>query len=126
MAFRFSAAAGFCDGRVADRVKQVIAAAGLPVETHYARILSAGQELLGVINDVIDFSALEMGGLSVRRQPLNLADTVAQAVQKVEPSAAAKGLSFQVTWALSASLVVLGDARRVEQVLVQLLWLMVR
>jgi CheY-like chemotaxis protein/anti-sigma regulatory factor (Ser/Thr protein kinase) len=39
----------------------------------------------------------------------------------VEPSAAAKGLSFQVTWALSASLVVLGDARRVEQVLVQLL-----
>ena len=26
-----------------------------------------------------------------------------QAVQKVEPSAAAKGLSFQVTWALSAS-----------------------
>ena len=31
MAFRFSAAAGFCDGRVADRVKQVIAAAGLPV-----------------------------------------------------------------------------------------------
>jgi signal transduction histidine kinase/HPt (histidine-containing phosphotransfer) domain-containing protein len=97
------------------------AAAGLPVETHYARILSAGQELLGVINDVIDFSALEMGGLSVRRQPLNLADTVAQAVQKVEPSAAAKGLSFQVTWALSASLVVLGDARRVEQVLVQLL-----
>lgn len=97
------------------------AAAGLPVETHYARILSAGQELLGVINDVIDFSALEMGGLNVRRQPLNLADTVAQAVQKVEPSAAAKGLSFQVTWALSASLVVLGDARRVEQVLVQLL-----
>ena len=97
------------------------AAAGLPVETHYARILSAGQELLGVINDVIDFSALEMGGLSVRRQPLNLADTVAQAVQKVEPSAAAKGLSFQVTWALSASLVVMGDARRVEQVLVQLL-----
>jgi len=97
------------------------AAAGLPVETHYARILSAGQELLGVINDVIDFSALEMGGLNVRRQPLILADTVAQAVQKVEPSAAAKGLSFQVTWALSASLVVLGDARRVEQVLVQLL-----
>jgi len=97
------------------------AAAGLPVETHYARILSAGQELLGVINDVIDFSALEMGGLSVRRQPLNLADSVAQAVQKVEPSVAAKGLSFQVTWALSASLVVLGDARRVEQVLVQLL-----
>ena len=97
------------------------AAAGLPVETHYARILSAGQELLGVINDVIDFSALEMGGLSVQRQPLNLADSVAQAVQKVEPSVAAKGLSFQVTWALSASLVVLGDARRVEQVLVQLL-----
>lgn len=97
------------------------AAAGLPVETHYSRILSAGQELLGVINDVIDFSALEMGRLSVQRRPLNLADSVAQAVQKVEPSAAAKGLSFQVTWALSASLVVLGDARRLEQVLVQLL-----
>lgn len=30
MAFRFSAASGLCDGRVADRVEQVIAAAGLP------------------------------------------------------------------------------------------------
>lgn len=97
------------------------AAAGLPVETHYARILSAGQELLGVINDVIDFSALEVGGLSVQRQPLNLADTVAQAVQKVEPAAAAKGLSLQVTWVVSDALVVTGDAQRVEQVLVQLL-----
>ena len=97
------------------------AAAGLPVETHYARILSAGQELLGVINDVIDFSALEVGGLSVQRQPLNLADTVAQAVQKVEPAAAAKGLSLQVTWVVSDALVVMGDAHRVEQVLVQLL-----
>ena len=85
------------------------AAAGLPVETHYARILSAGQELLGVVNDVIDYSALEVGGLSVQRKPLNLADTVAKAVQKVEPAAAAKGLSL------------LGDPQRVEQVLVQLL-----
>jgi 3-dehydroquinate synthase len=31
MAFRFSAAVGLCDGSVADRVEQVIAAAGLPV-----------------------------------------------------------------------------------------------
>ena len=97
------------------------AAAGLPVETHYARILSAGQELLGVVNDVIDFSALEMGGLKVKNTPLHLADTVAQAVQKVEPAAAAKGLSLQVTWVVSDALVVLGDAQRVEQVLVQLL-----
>ena len=97
------------------------AAAGLPVETHYARILSAGQELLGVVNDVIDFSALEMGRLSVKNTPLHLADTVAQAVQKVEPAAAAKGLSLQVTWVVSDALVVLGDAQRVEQVLVQLL-----
>lgn len=97
------------------------AAAGLPVETHYARILSAGQELLGVVNDVIDFSALEMGGLSVQNTPLHLADIVAQAVQKLEPAAAAKGLSLQVTWVVSDALMVLGDAKRVEQVLVQLL-----
>ena len=97
------------------------AAAGLPVEIHYARILSAGQELLGVVNDVIDYSALEMGALSVKNTPLHLADTVAQAVQKVEPAAAAKGLSLQVTWVVSDALVVLGDAQRVEQVLVQLL-----
>ncbi|MFM8769911.1 MAG: response regulator, partial [Rubrivivax sp.] len=97
------------------------AAAGLPVESHYARILSAGQELLGVINDVIDYSALEEGGLSVQCKPLNLADSVAQAVQKVEPVAAAKGLSLQVTWVLSDALVVMGDAQRVEQVLLQLL-----
>lgn len=97
------------------------AAAGLPVETHYARILAAGQELLGVVNDVIDFSEFEDGRLSVQRQAVNLADTVPLAVQKVEPAAAAKGLSLQVTWTLAESLLVVGDARRIEQVLVQLL-----
>ena len=97
------------------------AAAGLPVETHYARILAAGQQLLGVVNDVIDFSRLEDGQLSVDSKAVDLASTVAQAVQKVEPAAAAKGLSMQVTWGASRGLVVVGDARRIEQVLVHLL-----
>lgn len=97
------------------------AAAGPTVETHYARILAAGQQLLDVVNDVIDFSRLEDGALTVNRASLDLASTVAQAVQKVEPAAAAKGLSLQVTWKGSQTLVVMGDARRIEQVLVHLM-----
>lgn len=97
------------------------AAAGLPVQAHYAGILAAGQQLLDAVNDVIDFSGLQAGLLTVQRQSLDLARTLAQAVQKVEPSAAAKGLSLQVTWQASRSLAVSGEARRVEQVLVHLL-----
>lgn len=97
------------------------AAAGLPVQAHYAGILAAGQHLLDAVQDVIDFSGLQAGLLSVQRQSLDLAPTLAQAVQKVEPLAAAKGLSLQVTWQTSRSLAVLGEARRVEQVLVHLM-----
>ena len=97
------------------------AAAGLPVEAHYAGILAAGQQLLDAVNDVIDFSGLQAGLLTVQRESLDLASTVAHAVQKVEPAAAAKGLSLQVTWQPSRSLAVWGEARRVEQILVHLM-----
>ena len=97
------------------------AAAGLPAEPHYVRILATAQQLLGMVSDVIDFSRLEDGLLTVQRQSLDLTQTVAQAVQQVEPAAAAKGLTMQVTWEAPDHLAIIGDARRIEQVLVHLL-----
>jgi PAS domain S-box-containing protein len=87
----------------------------------FAGILQAGQHLLGVINDILDFSRLDAGKLAVERKPFALAAAVDNAARMVSGSALAKGLSFDVLLAPDLPQSVLGDAQRLQQVLVNLL-----
>jgi signal transduction histidine kinase/HPt (histidine-containing phosphotransfer) domain-containing protein len=87
----------------------------------YPRILSAGQHLLRVVNDVLDYSRIEAGKSTVESQPFDLAATVAQAVQLLEPQAVAQGISLRVEGAPASRARLLGDAQRIQQVLVNLL-----
>jgi signal transduction histidine kinase/HPt (histidine-containing phosphotransfer) domain-containing protein len=96
-------------------------ASGRSTPALYPRILSAGQHLLRVVNDVLDYSRIEAGKCTVESQPFDLATTVAQAVQLLEPQALAQGISLRVEWTPDSRARVLGDAQRVQQVLVNLL-----
>ena len=96
-------------------------ASGRSTQTLYPRILSAGQHLLRVVNDVLDYSRIEAGKSTVESQPFDLAATVAQAVQLLEPQAVAQGISLRVEWTPASRARLLGDAQRIQQVLVNLL-----
>ena len=87
----------------------------------YPRILSAGQHLLRVVNDVLDYSRIEAGKSTVESQPFDLAANVAQAVQLLEPQAVAQRISLRVEWTPASRARLLGDGQRIQQVLVNLL-----
>ena len=85
------------------------------------QILDAGRTLLGVINDILDFSKVEAGQLQIERQPFALAATLARIGSLLGNSAHAKGLDLHIDCAPELhDLVLMGDALRLEQILINL------
>lgn len=86
---------------------------------------AASRTLLGLINDVLDVSKIEAGQLRMESHPLRLEDVVAQAVELVRPLHVTPGVALVCDWAdaglLGARGQLLGDALRLQQVLVNLL-----
>jgi PAS domain S-box-containing protein len=102
----------------------VLNRAGLPADdslSAFSGIQEAGQHLLGVINDILDFSRIDAGKLAVEKQPFELAEALANAVRLVAGAARHKGLQFEMSAAADLPVWVLGDAQRLQQVLVNLL-----
>jgi PAS domain S-box-containing protein len=87
----------------------------------FERILGAGQNLLGIINDVLDFSKIEAGKLAIETQPFALAEAIEAAVDLVAKRAEAKGLALRIELAADLPCWVSGDKLRFEQILVNLL-----
>ncbi len=83
-------------------------------------IRSSAEALLGVLNDVLDFSKVESGRLDVQRQPLSLNTLVDEAIAGSSGIATAKGLRI-VNELSGEPLLVTGDRLRVRQILMNLL-----
>ncbi len=81
----------------------------------------AGEHLLSVIGDVLDFSRLKEGMLELRPRPLNLTPLVEQACALANVSAQEKGLSLNLSSDLPPTLWVKADGDRLRQVLLNLL-----
>ena len=86
-----------------------------------ARILGAGQSLLGIINDILDFSKIEAGQLRLEVRPFDLGTLTLKLAGLLGPTAQAKGLALRVSPAPNGLGPLQGDALRLEQVLVNLL-----
>lgn len=86
---------------------------------------AASRTLLGLVNDVLDLSKIEAGRLEIESRPLRLEDVVAQAIERVRPLHGNAAVALVCDWAdtglLGARGQLLGDAPRLEQVLVKLL-----
>jgi PAS domain S-box-containing protein len=87
---------------------------------HVELIQAASTTLLGVINDVLDFSRLEAGGVDLDPQPFDPAALAEAACALVEQQAVAKSLrlTFQAPDALRP---MVGDAPRLSRVLLNFL-----
>jgi signal transduction histidine kinase len=83
-------------------------------------ILSSGNHLLSLINDVLDLSKVEAGQVELQVAPFSLQDALERGVSMVREQATTEGV--QVTLHRNGSLdVVSGDERRIRQVIFNLL-----
>ncbi|KQW82238.1 PAS domain-containing protein [Brevundimonas sp. Root1279] len=92
--------------------------AALPeAERRYAdRIGTASEALLGVINDILDYSKLEAEAVSLEPRAFDPRAMVEAAATMVEGQCAAKGLRLAVTLDPTAPAVLTGDEGRLRQV----------
>ena len=88
----------------------------------YAQTISAsGKHLLAVVNDILDFSSIEKGHLTLQAAPVAIADIVESSVRAARKAAADKGLEFRCKTDPGVPEQIVGDARRISQILINLL-----
>ena len=83
-------------------------------------VRSSARHLLALINDVLDISKIEAGQLQVVREPFDVRASITKVVGLVTPLAEKKGLPLSAQLAPNIVSIV-SDARRVEQILLNLL-----
>ena len=95
----------------------------LPEETQSRlRVIhSAGNRLLGLINDVLDLAKIESGSLQVISAPFDLLQELRDIDTLFGTHARAKGLALQSELTLAASSVVEGDRTKLGQILANVL-----
>ncbi len=84
-------------------------------------IRTSGEALLAVINDILDFSKIEAGKLQLERQEFDLNQAVEKALDVVSYRAHEKRLEVVHDMGAEVPARVIGDAVRLQQVLVNLL-----
>jgi PAS domain S-box-containing protein len=94
-----------------------------PAQREQAQVIErSGQLLLGVIDDVLDFSRIEAGRLELEQLPFDLVQLARDAVALFEPKAHVKGLSLRLVLETGdAQAWLLGDPLRLSQILNNLL-----
>lgn len=86
-----------------------------------ARMLTAGEHLHALINEVLDLSAVESGRGGLELQPVDAAAAVREAAELMRPLAAQRGLSLSVDLHGAMFRHVAADPRRLRQVLLNLI-----
>jgi signal transduction histidine kinase/CheY-like chemotaxis protein len=84
------------------------------------KIEVSGRRLLGVVDDVLDFSRLEAGKVALEAVPFDLRQEVEAALDLVAPAAAEKGLTLELVLRGDPPSHVLGDPLRLGQILANL------
>ncbi|MEQ6903261.1 ATP-binding protein [Nocardioides sp. YIM 152588] len=88
---------------------------------YLASVRNSAEVLLATINDVLDFSKVEVGRLEIERGPTDLRQVVESSLDVVAPLAAQKRLNLVYDVAPDAPDRILTDGHRLGQVLVNLL-----
>lgn len=84
-------------------------------------LYDSGQSLLGVVNDVLDFSKIESAEFALSQHTFNLHKLIDYVDRLMRVKATQKGLDFQVSLPDDLPESVCGDKGRIKQVLINLL-----
>gem|GEM_PF-2376465 len=80
----------------------------------------SAQALLVIINDILDFTQIESGKLTVEAQAFDLKTVVSEVVDLLRPVAEKKSILLSSSYAPSAPTHFLGDSKRIQQMLISL------
>lgn len=84
-------------------------------------VKDSGEALLSILNDILDFSRIEAGKLSIDRTPMDLRETVEAALDLIATKAHSKQLQLAGILPPHLPTLLLGDAGRIRQILLNLL-----
>jgi PAS domain S-box-containing protein len=87
----------------------------------FEKILSSGNQLVGVVNEILDFSKIDAGKLQLERTEVSVNEVLNGALQLVTDRAAAKGLALRLERDADLPPTCMGDPLRIGQVLLNLL-----
>lgn len=84
-------------------------------------IRNSGEELLALVENVLDFSGIESGIVRLDAKPFDLRNCIRSAIMMHSSAASAKGLRLACQIDDNTPAIVVGDRRRLEQILHSLL-----
>lgn len=92
-----------------------------PKQSEYLRmVMQSAESLLGVINDVLDFSKVESGRVELEHLPFSLRDGVGDAVKALGLRSSEKGLELALDVSRDVPDWLVGDAGRLRQIVINL------
>lgn len=81
-------------------------------------ILKAGRHLLGLIDDVLEISKIEVDSFGVSLEPVLLGEAISESVSLLRPMAEARGITIEFP---TTDLAVKADSQRLRQILLNLI-----
>ncbi|MBI5168356.1 MAG: response regulator [Candidatus Eisenbacteria bacterium] len=92
-----------------------------PVQRDYAQtIVSSGEALLTILNDILDLSKIEAGRFTLEKAPFDLNSACEDVCELLSAKAFQKGLSLQLHYPPDVPSRLVGDTNRIRQVLLNL------
>ena len=92
------------------------------IQLDYANTaLASSRHLLGILNDILDTSAIESGSMVLNIAPLNLPSLISEVEALMQSAAFQKNIDLQVIGLNTLPVWIEGDAKRLSQVLFNLL-----
>jgi len=90
---------------------------------HYINIIDeSSRRLLDIVNDILDISAINTGKFILAPQPFSFNEMVSLVIGKISPDAHLKGQDFNTSLDPQIPDSVIGDDRRIRQILIELLF----
>jgi signal transduction histidine kinase/CheY-like chemotaxis protein/HPt (histidine-containing phosphotransfer) domain-containing protein len=87
---------------------------------YLASVQLASESLRRIIDDVLDYSRIEAGGMKILNAPFQLLDVIESLTDLFSEKAGAKGLDFVVAFDPCCPSALIGDKTRLQQILVNL------
>ncbi len=84
-------------------------------------IQQSSESLLTILNDILDFSKIESGKLAVEPNPFQVRSITQDVINLFSPMVRSKNLTFSVRYSEQVPEILVGDALRIRQVLLNLI-----
>jgi two-component system sensor histidine kinase/response regulator len=94
---------------------------GAAQRDHIQKIHVAARSLLGIVNDILDFSRIEAGRIDIEHAAFSLNDMLGNVITLTSQAAFDKRLNYNIALAPDTPVDLVGDPLRLSQVLVNLL-----